>query len=729
MPVTPVICPKQPLSRDLDVSVSISRPQTELATDMTMIAFVTPSVDFSDGGNDRVRFYSTFEALVGDVGINTPAYWAGNAFFARSERPTTMCVGQVFTSPTPATLRGGTVSIPSLQGIDDGGFDIVVNGELQQIRGLNFTGVATINEAAAVVAAKIADVQVSAQGGGLVLQTALKGDGAEISYASAPGDAPKRVMCMAYSSAPVNDAAVKAVTNGGMILNFDGAVYTISGVDLSAATTDAEVAQTLQGAVAAAGLPNVDIQYGNGTVALSAEAQEGSGGWYAAAAPATGEDLAAILNLTDLVSLQVPMTETAQPALLEGSTPLDYAAIAALGANAEIKIADKTYTVDLSGVTDAASLQTALATAMTADYTVTVTHTVTVTGKGTQWVSFVAPGTVGDALKLSQASLPRVLRPVATPAVPVVVATDVSGILALAENVASSNTYGYTPGDLVSEINLIATAARCAGNAVYGWVIDAQYRDTQEQKNVAVWAEARTPAYFSACTNSPQAYNSADTSNIGYFVQANGYKRTSVIYHNNAQVYPDMSYIALALSVDYALPNSTLTMKFKELDGIEPSPLTESQLAVLTSRNINAYVAIGNTARTTREGTQGRDTWYTDSLVNLDNFAEELQVSVYNAFLRNKKIPYTEGGQNILISAAALVCNRYVRNGTFAPRDVEAPNTEEGFTTYPATNIVPAPITGATASDRGKRLAPPLLITAYEAGAFHKVNVAVSVYN
>lgn len=62
MPVSPVVCPKEPLSRDLDVSVSISRPITEIATDMTMICFVTPDVEFS-AGNGRVQFFSTMKAL------------------------------------------------------------------------------------------------------------------------------------------------------------------------------------------------------------------------------------------------------------------------------------------------------------------------------------------------------------------------------------------------------------------------------------------------------------------------------------------------------------------------------------------------------------------------------------------------------------------------------------------------------------------------------------------
>ena len=164
-----------------------------------------------------------------------------------------------------------------------------------------------------------------------------------------------------------------------------------------------------------------------------------------------------------------------------------------------------------------------------------------------------------------------------------------------------------------------------------------------------------------------------------------GYRRTFTFYHDNPQVYPEMSYLALALSVNYALNSSTLTMKFKQLPGISTVPLTETQLAALESRRINTYVSIGNTSSVIREGVQAASDWFTDSLVNLDNYKEELQVEVYN--------------------------------------------TETGYDTLPATSITPASVAGATMSERAARIAPPIAITAYEAGAFHSVAIAVSVYN
>ena len=68
---------------------------------------LTPDVEFS-AGNGRVQFFSTMKALSAAVPANSAAYWAGNAFFSRDDRPKTLAVGRVFTEPTAAELTGGT---------------------------------------------------------------------------------------------------------------------------------------------------------------------------------------------------------------------------------------------------------------------------------------------------------------------------------------------------------------------------------------------------------------------------------------------------------------------------------------------------------------------------------------------------------------------------------------------------------------------------------------------
>lgn len=735
MPITPVTCPKQPLTRDLDVEVFISRPQTELATDMTMIALLTPGVTWSDGGNDRVRYYSTMDALAADVAVNSAAYWAGQAFFARSERPSQMCVARVFEAATPATLRGGVLTPSRLSGVTSGGFDISVNGVDERVRGLNFAGATTGQQIAAVVAAALPGVQVSYDGArhGLVLQTATTGDGAALGYAVSPPATSYQVATI-QAAAPVDTlAAVDGVTNGALAVIHNGTEYAVTGMDFSGALTPGDVAETIEAALIAGGLSGLHVYAGDDTLILAVEGETGTG-FAASPASLVGTDLGPRLQLAAVYSPvlrnYVEATE-AVPAKLTGGSGLDYVAIAALG-SASLRIGGAAHTLDLSGVTDATSLQAALQASATlsALYTITATaDVVTLTANaGTGYITYAANDATGAALKLSAATAAD-LQPVSIPAYTPDAGQDVSALLALTEALASSNTIGYTPGGLVSEAALVAAAAKCDGNAIYGWILDARYRDTQAQKDFADWIEGRDPAIFVACTNSPQAYNSADVGNIGAYCYQRGYRRTATIYHNNPQVYPDMSYLACALSVNYAQPDSAITLKFKQLTGIEPSPLTATQLEILQSRNINSYVYIGNTAREVREGTQALDTWYTDSLVNLDNFREELQVEVYNVFLRTKKVPYTAAGQNMLVSAAAKICARYTRNGVFADRDEESVENETGFVTHPATNIQPAPVTGATASDRAQRLAPPIAITAYEAGAFHKITLNISVFN
>ncbi|MDL2317125.1 DUF3383 domain-containing protein [Desulfovibrio sp. OttesenSCG-928-A18] len=493
-----VLCPKNPLPRDLDVEVVISRPMTEIATDMTLICFLTPEADFAPD-NGRVRYYSSFADLQADCAPASAMYYAGKAFFERAVRPLTLAVGRVFEDPVPAGLLAGDIRLTDLRVVEDGAFDIEVNGALVSVAGLDFSGCASLAQVAGVVAGAMpldAGLTVAVEYGGLCLSSVVLGDGATISYAEVPS----------------------------------------------------------QG-------------------------------------------------------------------------------------------------------------------------------------------------------------------------------TDVSSLLRLTKESGARLWQGYTPGGIAAEAALVRTASRCNQRLPYAWTLDARYRDTGAQKELADWAEALFPAWFSACTNAPSAYDATDTSNIGFYAMDKGYKRTSTIYHDNGLVYPDLSYAAYALATNYSLPDSAVTMKFKQLDGIEPSPLSETQLSALNARRINCYVYIGNNSRTVREGVQALDSWYTDSLVNLDNFREELQVEVYNVFLRSPKLPYTSAGQDKLVSAAARICRKYTRNGVFADRDVESDRVETGITTLPATNIEPVPVAFATASERASRTAPPILITAYEAGAFHKVSIRVDVYN
>lgn len=613
MPV--VSCAKTSLPRSLDVPVSLSRSVAETATDMTMMCFVTPGVAFPPG-NDRVQFFSTFDAVQGAVPENSEAIFAAQAFFNRSDRPQTMCIGRVFTVPTNGALVSGSITLSNLANVQNGGFTISVGDTSYTVANLTFGLNPTMADVTRQLNAQMsafANTVANADGKSVTITTNAIGDGADISYAGTPTE----------------------FTDVSTLLKLTSA-------------TGASIAE--------------------GQASTPAKLTSGE------------------ITLADLYNV----TDGAMTLVMNGATVnlygLNFATYgSSLTLNEVVQIL--TAAIGSSGLVETSGQSIVISTSQQG-----------------------ADVTIGYASSASSI-------------------TDLSAILALTQSTAASRIDGYTPGGLVSEVALIQTAARCAGRSVFAWTLDRQYRDTQDQKDFADWAEAQDQAYFSACTNSVQAYNTADTTNIGFYAHNKGYIKTSVMYHNNPQVYPDVSYAALALSVNYALENSTLTMKFKQLTGIETVPLTETQLSSLKARRINTYVSMGNSSSVVREGVQSADSWFTDSHVNLSNYKEELQVEVFNVFMRNKKVKYTSAGQDLLVSAAAKINNRYIRNGTFADREEETTDNETGYTTLPACTITPAPIYSATTSERANRVAPPIAIVAYEAGAFHSVAIDVTVYN
>lgn len=613
MPV--VSCAKTSLPRSLDVPVSLSRSVAETATDMTMMCFVTPGVAFPPG-NNRVQFFSTFEAVQGAVPENSEAIFAAQAFFNRSDRPQTMCIGRVFTNPTNGTLVSGPITLSNLASVQNGGFTISVGDASYTVANMTFglnPTMADVTRQLNTQMSAFANTVANADGKSVTITTNATGDGADISYAGTPTEFTDVSMLLKLTS-----------TTGASIAE-------------GQASTPAKLTS---GEIALADLYNVTD--GAMTLVMNGATVNLYGLNFAT--------YGSSLTLNEVVQILT----------------------AAIGSNGLVEVSGKSIVIFTSQ-------------------------------QG-------ADVTIGYASSASSI-------------------TDLSAILALTQSTAASRIDGYTPGGLVSEVALIQTAARCAGRSVFAWTLDRQYRDTQDQKDFADWAEAQDQAYFSACTNSVQAYNTADTTNIGFYAHNKGYIKTSVMYHNNPQVYPDVSYAALALSVNYALENSTLTMKFKQLTGIETVPLTETQLSSLKARRINTYVSMGNSSSVVREGVQSADSWFTDSHVNLSNYKEELQVEVFNVFMRNKKVKYTSAGQDLLVSAAAKINNRYIRNGTFADREEETTDNETGYTTLPACTITPAPIYSATTSERANRVAPPIAIVAYEAGAFHSVAIDVTVYN
>lgn len=738
MPV--VSCAKTSLPRSLDVPVSLSRSVAETATDMTMMCFVTPGVAFPPG-NDRVQFFSTFDAVQGAVPENSEAIFAAQAFFNRSDRPQTMCIGRVFTNPTNGTLVSGPITLNNLASVQNGGFTISVGDASYTVANLTFglnPTMADVTRQLNTQMSAFANTVANDDGESLTITAKTIGDGSDISYAGTPteftdvstllkltsttgasienGEETTENTPAKLVSGTITDlSGLQNLTDGSFDIEVDGAKVQVRDVTTGASVTLVSLASILTSKMTGKATFVADTSKNQLILTTASTGTASELAYAVTASPAAGTDISALLKLTQSTAtslVQGTATNVEHPAeLTSGEITLADLYNVTDGA---MTLVMNGATVNLYGLNFATYGSSLTLNEVAQILTAAIGSNGLVEVSGQSIV--ISTNQKGEGVTIGYASSASSI-------------TDLSAILALTQSTAASRIDGYTPGGLVSEVALIQTAARCAGRSVFAWTLDRQYRDTQDQKDFADWAEAQDQAYFSACTNSVQAYNTADTTNIGFYAHNKGYIKTSVMYHNNPQVYPDVSYAALALSVNYALENSTLTMKFKQLTGIETVPLTETQLSSLKARRINTYVSMGNSSSVVREGVQSADSWFTDSHVNLSNYKEELQVEVFNVFMRNKKVKYTSAGQDLLVSAAAKINNRYIRNGTFADREEETTDNETGYTTLPACTITPAPIYSATTSERANRVAPPIAIVAYEAGAFHSVAIDVTVYN
>lgn len=356
----------------------------------------------------------------------------------------------------------------------------------------------------------------------------------------------------------------------------------------------------------------------------------------------------------------------------------------------------------------ATRIQSALVTAGAAGATVAVS--------GTQFK--ITSGTSGDGSTVS------FLAPV-SPAV----GTDISGPGLMNGRTGTGVVQpGYAPGDLVSEAALIKEAGRCNGSFLYGWALDAAFRDSPDQVPFGQWAQANnivTPLV----SNSPLAWDPNSTTDLGPEIEQLGLYRAWPYYHDQADFYPDMALLAVLLSVNYAQRRSTITAKFKDLVDIPTVGLTETQWQVLKSKAYNTFTLTGNTARVNREGTTGNAAWFMDDVVNLDNFVEEIQVAEYNCYLRNGKLGNDPEGQATAQDPLQQVCEKYIFNGAFSARRVPDLTNIDGFRIDPPYTIIPGKFELQTAAERAERVGPPFVIDVNLAGAIHSIAIGINAYS
>lgn len=513
-------------------------------------------------------------------------------------------------------------------------------------------------------------------------------------------------------SASVNYAALASVSNGAFSVAIDGVRQELSPTDFSSVTN----LQTLIAALTPSASANFIVEEYNGNLILKSKTNGSNSSIGYAAAP-TATEIETPVVLTGGTVTPASLTSISDGAFkisVNGDekdiTGLNFASADDIGGVVSV------LNGKIDGVTVTANEESLI---------------LTTTEKGSAaTLAFASAGSAGTdvstLLGLTSGAGASVVNGTTTPVV------DVSAMLGLTqESGASLQASGYVAGSITEELAANRAYIQNIGSNAYAWSLDAEYRDTQDAQDFASWVNGLgVEGVTCIVTNNPNVLSASDTSNIAYICNSMNYQGVATFYHDNAQVYPDVAYLATLQSVNYATANSVLDMKFKNLGSIPAVTLPDlnTNLTTLDNKRCNTITYWGTRdALCVRNGDQSSSLWRSDLWVNVCNFIAELKINVANVFLRNKKIPYTVAGQTLLTSAITQTCDAYVTNGSFADREYADSTSENGVSLQSAYTITPQPISSSTAAQRRAGIGTPFAIVLNDSGSMRSVAISVEV--
>lgn len=246
---------------------------------------------------------------------------------------------------------------------------------------------------------------------------------------------------------------------------------------------------------------------------------------------------------------------------------------------------------------------------------------------------------------------------------------------------------------------------------------DELHDQNAEILDAAEWAEAQVKIFMNL-TNTADALDATLETDIGYLLKNAGYRRSFTLYDpdDNAAHF---SAAARASTVNFNIPDSTITLKFKQLPGVTPSVITESQRQALIGKNINYYAEFGK-SRMLAESTMAQDGVFIDEVHGVDWLQNAIETNVFGyLYTHPTKVPQTDKGVAALEQQVRLALQEAVRNGLIAPgtNSLTGEFMEKGFVTWAQ------PVAEQNQSDREARKAPPIYFLAKGAGAIHSVDI------
>lgn len=227
------------------------------------------------------------------------------------------------------------------------------------------------------------------------------------------------------------------------------------------------------------------------------------------------------------------------------------------------------------------------------------------------------------------------------------------------------------------------------------------YNSDGYAKSAASWTEANGKIYICDLVDSRFATAAAGGSDTAQALATLGYKRTATNYHPTPAEMAGAAWLGSRLPYD----PGTATYKFAELAGVDAVNTTSTFRTNIRAKNGNVYIPFAGLSIMV-EGTMV-NAGFIDNQIGIDCMSDDVSKSVFEVLAGVAKVPFTDAGIAIVVSALRASLKRMAAQGII----------NDDFTiTFPKASDV-------SSSNKGLRILPNIKFQCELQGAVHRVQI------
>jgi hypothetical protein len=270
----------------------------------------------------------------------------------------------------------------------------------------------------------------------------------------------------------------------------------------------------------------------------------------------------------------------------------------------------------------------------------------------------------------------------------------------------------------------------------YGLCDDACPNITDaDHEAIAGYIEAAPNAHVYGFTSGEAAaLSSAYTSDVGYILNALGYRRTFISWSETSP-YSAASYWGRLVTTNFLGSNTTISLAYKTLPGIVADTLTDGQASALDAKGYNYNAIYNNGVAVITNGwsvcsSPLANQVFIDEIYGADALSNTIQTNYFNLLVTLNKLPQTDSGSHLGANAIEAGLKTFVRNGYLAAGTW----TSGGFGQLALGDFLPKgyylftpPAASQAQNNRTARQSVPYQIAAKTAGAIQSANIALTI--